>query len=240
MFFKSYFGNLAQENGRQSQANITSLLDKNSKPQVFLDVGCYTGDLTMMWAKHLKAKEVWGIEILGSAIKKAKENGVTKIYKEDLNLGWSIKSSSVDVLVASQVIEHLWDTDKFITEIYRVLKPGGYAVIATDNSAGWHNILALTFGWQIFPLTNLSAKSIGVGNPLALHRGESFDEGMPQHLRIFTIRALKELCIIHGFAVEKIKREGWFPLPNSWAKVILTVDRAHSAGMELKVRKPIS
>lgn len=238
MIFKNYFSQLAENNGRQSQENITALLKKNSHPEIFLDVGCYTGDLTMMWAKHIKAKEIWGIEILESAVKKAKANGIKKIYKDDLNLKWSIPDNSVNVLVASQVVEHLSNTDNFISEIYRVLKPGGYAVIATDNMAGWHNILALIFGWQIFPLTNLSTKKIGVGNPLALHRGEGFDEGMLQHLRIFTIKALRELFEVHGFKIEKVLREGWFPLPNTVANLILKIDTVHSAGFELLVRKP--
>src|SRR3989344_9357654 len=117
MFLKTYIANLAEQNGLQSQTNITSLLDKNSKPEVFLDVGCYTGELTKMWAKHLKAKNVWGIEIFPPAIKETNKNGVSKIFKDDLNLRWSLANSSVDVLVASQVIEHLYDTDNFISEI---------------------------------------------------------------------------------------------------------------------------
>jgi len=239
MFLKSYISKLANDNGKQSQDNITSLLDKNSKPAVFLDVGCYDGKLSIVWAKHLKAKEVWGIEILEDAVKKAKENGINKIFREDLNFKWGIPQGSVDVLIASQVIEHLWNTDLFISEIYRVLKPGGYAVIATDNMAGWHNIIALIFGWQIFPLTNLSNLKLGIGNPLSLHRGEGFDQGMQQHLRIFTIKALKELFEIHVFRVEKILTEGWFPLPNKLANLILKIDSLHSASFELKVIKPL-
>ena len=238
VFLKSYFSNLALANGQQSYANITSLLEKNSKPKVFLDVGCYRGEMTKIWAKHLGAQEVWGIEILEPAIKMAKQNGVNKIYRGDLNLKWSLPKNSVDALVASQVIEHLWDTDNFITEIYRVLKPGGYAVIATDNMASWHNIIALVLGWQIFPLTNVSSKKNGVGNPLAMHQGEPIENDMPKHLRIFTIRALKELFEIHGLVVEATLREGWFPLPNRVANWILKIDRVHSASVELKIRKP--
>jgi hypothetical protein len=49
---------------------------------------------------------------------------------------------------AAQVIEHLSNTDLFIKEIFRVLKAGGYTVIATSNLAAYYNILYLLIGKQ--------------------------------------------------------------------------------------------
>lgn len=237
LFLKSYLSKLAHENGKQSYDNITSLLEKDSNPKVFLDVGCYNGEMSKKWGEHLGAKEIWGIEVLDKAGQEAKKRGI-KVYKEDLNFGWKIPSESVDVLVASQVIEHLWNTEKFIMEIYRVLRKGGYCVIATDNMADWPNIAALILGWQIFPLTNLSTKKLGIGNPFSLHKGEGdAGEGMPQHQRIFTIRALREFFELHNFKVEQVRGEGWFPLPNKVANWVLKIDSLHPASFEMKVRK---
>lgn len=40
---------------------------------------------------------------------------------------------SVDVVVSLQVIEHLWDLRGFLTECFRVLRPGGVCVVSTPN-----------------------------------------------------------------------------------------------------------
>tara|TARA_B100000959_G_C14991983_1_gene628386 strand:+ start:4470 stop:5243 length:774 start_codon:yes stop_codon:yes gene_type:complete len=45
----------------------------------------------------------------------------------------SINDNSFDTLVSFQVIEHIQDDDLFISEIYRVLRPGGIALLTTPN-----------------------------------------------------------------------------------------------------------
>jgi len=44
-----------------------------------------------------------------------------------------LPDASVDTVVNFQVIEHLWDQDKFIAECARVLRPGGELLISTPN-----------------------------------------------------------------------------------------------------------
>ena len=44
-----------------------------------------------------------------------------------------IRDNSIDTLVTFQVIEHIKDDHLYIKEIYRVLKPGGKAIISTPN-----------------------------------------------------------------------------------------------------------
>ncbi len=40
---------------------------------------------------------------------------------------------AVDLVVCSQVVEHLWDQDGFVAECARVLRPGGLLVVTTPN-----------------------------------------------------------------------------------------------------------
>jgi len=47
----------------------------------------------------------------------------------DLPLG----DSTVDVVANFQVIEHLWDQDRFLAECRRVLRPGGRLLVTTPN-----------------------------------------------------------------------------------------------------------
>ncbi len=44
-----------------------------------------------------------------------------------------LKDNSFDTIVSFQVIEHIKDDKKYLQEIYRVLKPGGKALITTPN-----------------------------------------------------------------------------------------------------------
>ena len=45
----------------------------------------------------------------------------------------NIKNESFDTLISFQVIEHIKNDKLFIKEIYRILKPGGKALISTPN-----------------------------------------------------------------------------------------------------------
>ena len=44
-----------------------------------------------------------------------------------------LAASSIDVVVCLQVVEHLWDLPGFLTDLARVLRPGGLAVVSTPN-----------------------------------------------------------------------------------------------------------
>ncbi len=44
-----------------------------------------------------------------------------------------IENNSIDFVVTFQVIEHIKDDEKFLREIYRVLKPGGKVLLTTPN-----------------------------------------------------------------------------------------------------------
>jgi SAM-dependent methyltransferase len=44
-----------------------------------------------------------------------------------------LRDSAVEIVVSSQVVEHLWDQDRFVAECSRVLRPGGHLVVTTPN-----------------------------------------------------------------------------------------------------------
>jgi SAM-dependent methyltransferase len=107
----------------------------------------------------------------------------------------------VDVVVSNQVIEHLFYPVRFMKEIYRILKPDGYAVISTENLARWDNILSLILGYTPFSM-EFDSGLCKIGNPLSLHEKEVKKDSYP-HVRIFTWKGLIELATFIGFKVEK-------------------------------------
>lgn len=215
----------------QNMANILGLLERDTGA-VLLDCGCDDGALTLRFAERAGAKKIYGIEVNPASLANAKGLGI-EAEAADLNGSFPLKDDSVDVVCANQIIEHLHNTEGFLNEIHRVLKKGGYAVISTENLASWHNILALMLGWQPFSLTNISSKFLGIGNPLALHRGKRISYESWQHLRVFSYRGLDEVFRLRGFKVEKLVGAGYFPLPGSLA----AIDPRHSAFLTAKIRK---
>lgn len=64
---------------------------------------------------------------------------------QDLNSPMSYDDSTFDVVVAAEVIEHLENPRLVMREIFRVLRPGGTAIITTPNNESWRSVIALLF-----------------------------------------------------------------------------------------------
>lgn len=146
-----------------------------------------------------------------------------------------MKNNSVDVITANQVIEHVPNIDHFVSELKRILKKGGYAVISTENGSSWHNIFASIMGWQIFSLTNVSEKQSGIGNPLALHQNETFVTSSWTHKTIFNYQGLIDLFRLYGLKIIDIKGSGYHPFYPSLARF----DVKHAHYLAIKIRKNI-
>ncbi|MEW6407948.1 MAG: class I SAM-dependent methyltransferase [Patescibacteria group bacterium] len=210
---------------------ILNMLDDDSEAKI-LDLGCDEGSWSIKLKEKINSKQIYGIDIIDQRLKEAKEKGViTK--KSDLNENIPFENNFFDVIHADQVIEHIANLDRFISEIHRVLKPGGYIIISTENGSSWHNIFASILGWQIFSLTNLSSKKSGIGNPLAIHRGKTIDLSSWTHKTIFNYRGLKEFFEAYSFKNTKIVGSGYHPLPAFFGKI----DPRHSHYITLKCYK---
>ena len=191
-----------------------------------LDLGCGDGGWTMHVAAKVGAKRVLGIEFIEEFAAAARRAGV-EVLGADLGERLPLDDASADVVHSNQVIEHLPKTDFFMREIARVLKPGGYAVVSTNNLSSWHNIVSLALGWQPTPC-HVSDELI-VGNPGNFVEGmESYAPGQT-HLRVFTGRALAGLAAYHGLRVDAQRGAGYYPLPPPAAGVLARIDPTHAA-----------
>jgi SAM-dependent methyltransferase len=197
-----------------------------------VDLGCDDGVWTMQLAAQAGTTNVWGVEIVPERAAAAEQRGV-RVARSDLAKPLPFADGSFDLLHANQVIEHVPDIDLFVSEIARVLRPRGRAILSTENGSSWVNIGASVLGWQIFSLTNVSAKRLGIGNPFALHRGERGDLPSWTHKTIFNFRGLKELCESYGLVDARILGAGYFPLPARLG----TIDPRHAHFITLTASK---
>jgi len=94
-----------------------------------LDVGC--GDGTISEPILKMGNNVTSIELPGVAniARMCKVPSVMAGDAEEL----AFAQSSFDVVLASEVVEHMWNPQSFIDEAYRVLKPAGYLIVETPE-----------------------------------------------------------------------------------------------------------
>ena len=214
-----------------NKKNIYKLLEINPEAK-FLDLGCDDGALSLLLADQIRTKKIYGVDLDDKSLEKAKKNGL-KVKKCDLNAKFPLPDRYYDVVYANQVIEHIGNSDNFVSEVFRIVKKGGYAIISTENASSWHNIFASVMGWQIFSLTNFSSMKCGIGNPMALHRSKEPDLKSWNHVRIYNFRGLKEYFEAAGFKVEKTLGAGYHP----FHPALGNIDKNHCHFMTFKLRK---
>ena len=229
---KTILKRMGENISAESIRAILELLESNDSAE-FLDIGCGDGKITLKAARIIGTNKIYGIDIIDETIAKAKENGID-VRSGDLNRRFPFEDNSFDVVLASEIIEHLYDTDSFLIEIHRVLRIGGYTVISTPNLSSWPNIFFLLFGKQ--PAVASVSDQIVVNTWHANSDFRTLNEG-PSHRRIFTFGALKKLLVFHGFQVEKSMGTGFFPLPVLLARAICFIDKNHSGRITIKAKK---
>lgn len=190
---------------------LKALLATADAPQVIVDVGCGDGAATGLVRKLGCAQHtIVGVDWSMMALRAARRHDLLLIRGAIDAPGLPFGTGSVDVVILSEVIEHLVDTDSALDEIHRVLRPGGRLLVSTPNLAAWYNRGLLALGIQpIF--SEVSLRGV-YGRPGSRVAG---------HLHMFTKRALTEFLTARGFACERVDGAPYHDVP----AVLRPVDR---------------
>jgi SAM-dependent methyltransferase len=170
-------------------------------PAVIIDVGCGDGSALAVAARLNPEHRFAGVDWSSGALRQARALGLT-VLRGDVAPGLPVADGAADVVIMSELIEHLVDPDGAVAEVRRVLRPGGSLLLSTPNLAAWYNRGLLAVGIQpVF--SEVSLRGV-YGRPGSVVAG---------HLRLFTRRALVEFLTDRGFACERVMGAPYHDVP---------------------------
>lgn len=171
-----------------------------AKGRSVLDIGCVQHNPENYKSKYWlhKALKSISIDLIGLDLYK---DGVLRLQ----SLGYNIIVADAqdfdigrtfDVIVASQIIEHLENFHGFFESCKRHLSPGGRLLISTPNPWYWRNALKAVLGIEV--------------------------ANNPEHTSWLCVRTLRQLARRHGMDVGEVVfgsrylRDRLMPLPRGW------------------------
>ena len=108
---------------------IKRVEDIVAPPGRLLDLGCGTGDFLCLAREH--GWDATGTEFSKHASNLGTSRGLTIVQGEVWDANFS--GDTFDVVTCWHVIEHVRDPRRVIIEISRILRPGGWLILATPN-----------------------------------------------------------------------------------------------------------
>lgn len=172
---------LVPELGNRSPAHIVAFVHSLGSAERALDLGCGDGRLTA----ELDARRIVAADASPVALERAERRlgPDVELVEIEPDHELPLEDSQFDLVLCAETLEHVRDLQLCLSEIRRVLRPGGTLAVTTPG----HN-----------RLTGLRILVRGFEN--------GFDPLSP-HLRFFSRRSLVRLLGEMGFDVRAIRRE---------------------------------
>lgn len=116
---------------------VLSFLDKDLSGKKMLEVGCGNGDFSNYLAVNNNA-DILGLDFSTESIKIANQKkevfgAKTSSFMVGDAQNISLPDNSFDIIVSCECLEHIPVPQKMVSEIFRLLKPGGMVVLTTEN-----------------------------------------------------------------------------------------------------------
>ena len=146
-----------------------------------LDVGF--GEGGFLRVARTRAWETHGVEMSAPAVKLAEEQGLGTLHHGDF-LTLPLPEGGFDVVIMSELIEHLPEPIEFLRRAAAVLRPGGVLYMTTPHGRG------------------LSARFLKASWSLLCP---------PDHLQLFSIDSMHRLLANAGFQAPRVYTQGVLP-----------------------------
>jgi SAM-dependent methyltransferase len=144
-----------------------------------LDLGCGDGRLTA----YVRARSLVGADVSEVALARARARlPGAELVLVDPDEPLPFGDGSFDLVLCAETIEHVRDVQLLLSEVRRVLRPGGWFAVTTPAHSRLTALRLLVRGW------------------------ESEFQPLSPHLRFFTRRSLEQLLAEMGFEVVSLQR----------------------------------
>jgi 2-polyprenyl-3-methyl-5-hydroxy-6-metoxy-1,4-benzoquinol methylase len=163
-------------------------------PRTFLDIGCATGMLIESMKKE--GWDVQGVDVCRESAEYGKSHRGVDIFPGTLEEA-HFPDGAFGAVHFSHLIEHVPDPRGFLSEVRRILAPGGYALITTPNIDG--------FQARLF--------------------GKAWRSAIADHLVLFSRKTLVRLVTESGFDVGQSVTWGGLAVGTAPAIVKRPMDR---------------
>ncbi|MEI9959686.1 MAG: class I SAM-dependent methyltransferase [Limisphaerales bacterium] len=188
-------------------------LQRSNKSQFrILDIGCGKGQFLFDLTESLRHQQQAGytriavvdlIRMEGTLLERISPK--PEFFQQSVD-GQKLPfaDASFDFVSCNHVLEHIFETEKFLREIRRVTQPGGLVVISVPNTAAWMSRLAFLFaGTPLGSEVGTESVTYGFWPGFLQDRLKRFEPS--GHIRDFTPRSLHDLTAACGF-----KPAGWW------------------------------
>jgi 2-polyprenyl-3-methyl-5-hydroxy-6-metoxy-1,4-benzoquinol methylase len=117
------------------QSTVLRAMGQPAAPLRVADIGCGAGTQSRLWAG--KGHQVFGADIsealIGLARQRAERDGLAVRFSVASATALPWDDASMDVCIAPELLEHVADWQSCLSEMVRVLRPGGALFISTSN-----------------------------------------------------------------------------------------------------------
>jgi 2-polyprenyl-3-methyl-5-hydroxy-6-metoxy-1,4-benzoquinol methylase len=180
----AYFEATREDRRAGNESLLRQLESAIDCPGRVLDVGC--GDGLLLTQARSRGWESWGLEVSEELVARIRvEHGFAQIFHGTLEAA-AYPSAHFDAVVLINVIEHLRDPVKTVSEAVRVMRPGGILAVHTPNLGSlaarrfgpdWHHYEPLEhfYYFDVNTLTRLLQQNeLRVVGRFSLHSASKF------------------------------------------------------------------
>ena len=199
------------EVGRGIAAVVLQIISRQPGVKTICDLGCGNGYLAGELGK--RGFTVLGVDASDTYLDFARKQNSSErvsfmkgLISLDLARELAAAHPPFDLVVSSDVIEHMYDPLEFLQAAHAIVKPGGVAVIGTPYHGYLKNVaISLSGKWDA-------------------HHGVHWHGG---HIKFFSVPSLSNMMVQAGFDAPRFEFYGRFP--GLWKNMIAIATKAVSA-----------
>jgi 2-polyprenyl-3-methyl-5-hydroxy-6-metoxy-1,4-benzoquinol methylase len=173
---------------------------------LIVDVGCGDGLLLSRIMRQTHSRGVIGLDINAMALQfvaaESRYHGMeSRVIPVRANLYiLPIPTESADIVICSEVVEHLTDDTQALREIQRILKPGGALILTTPNDG---NLLTRAWAMLKYRKTGMASLALSSETPAERWTADN-DTEAHGHINVHTAEYWVKKLAAAGTRVERI------------------------------------